>query len=292
MQMTKKNREKKEIFFIFAGLKLIEIVDKDIEKSHTFVGVNLLLIHKHDDMKKLFLFIYFAGVLAFFGYSQTLSVLDTVGNVLANDSYYNTNGTPTDDEIVTYLFVKNNTANPVSVLVKKAEISVQENSINMFCWGLCFAPQVFIAPEPKVIEGNAVNELDFSGHYVPNGARGVSVIRYTFFVTENPNDSVCVNVTFSAFPLGVANATAKPKLSAAFPNPATSFVNFNVSGTGHGTATLVVRNILGSVVRELNVTGFEGKVRVETAGLNDGVYFCSMLVNGEATATRKIVVRH
>jgi hypothetical protein len=178
------------------------------------------------------------------------------------------------------------------VKVKKAEISLVANSINMFCWGLCFSPEVFISPDPKTIEGNAVNEIDFSGHYVPNGAKGVSVIRYTFFLTENPNDSVCVNVTYTAFPLGVESLTGKPTLSNAYPNPANNHVNFNVNGTGAGMSSVEVRNLLGSLVREINVTGNSGKITFETSDLPEGVYFCSLLVNGESTATRKIVVRH
>lgn len=243
-------------------------------------------------MKKLLLLVYFAGIVAFFGYSQSLSVMDTTGAVLANDSYYNTNGTPTDDEMVTFLWVKNNTANPVSVMVKKTEISLLENSINMFCWGLCFAPSVYVSPDPKTIDGNAVNELDFSGHYVPNGARGIATIRYTFYVTENPNDSVCINVTYSAFPLGVTPPVAKTTLSNAFPNPASSKVNFNLNVVNEGSAQFVVRNILGSVVRQMDVTGYAGKISFEVSDLMDGVYFGSLLLNGETIATKKIVVRH
>jgi hypothetical protein len=242
-------------------------------------------------MKKLFLLVYFASIAAFIGYSQSLSLTDSLGNPIANNGFITKTGLPEADEMVAYAFVKNNTHNPVSVKVRKVEISLVDGSINMFCWGLCFAPGVYESPDPKVIEGDSTNKVDFSGHYVPGGNKGVSVIRYVFFNTENPSDTVCLNVNYSAYPLGVESSKGAPVLSNAYPNPANGHVSFNVAVPEGENSLMVIRNMLGSEVREMAVTGRD-KITFETAGLPVGIYFCALLVNGESKAVRKFVVRH
>jgi len=243
-------------------------------------------------MKKLFLFIYFASIITFIGYSQSLSLLDTLGNPLANNSNFTKSGTPSDDEMVALVYVKNNTQQPLSVKVKKVELSLVDGTINMFCWGLCFAPQVYVSPDSIMIDGDSVNRTDFSGHYIPSSYKGVSVIRYVFFNTANTNDSVCVNISYSAFPLGISNAQGSAVLSNAYPNPANSNVSFNFNVTGSENNSIVIRNILGSVVSAMTLSGNSGKITIDTGDLAEGVYFCSLLINGESTITRKLIIKH
>lgn len=243
-------------------------------------------------MKKFFLFIYLTCIAAYFGYSQlSLSLSDSTGQIPNNSTIVKT-GTPSEDEILTYLFVKNNSADSMPVLVKKVIIDTVPGTINMICWGLCFAPNVYVSPNPKYIKPGRTDSLDFSGHYVPNSQIGVSHIRYVFFNRDNTSDSVCVTVAYSAFPLTAGPSPDKPLLSNAYPNPASDRTTLNYSLPSGSSGTITVRNLLGNVVKELGINPGSGKISINTNDLPDGVYFYTITAAGNSDISRKLIIRH
>jgi hypothetical protein len=241
-------------------------------------------------MKKsllLFCFIYMAALLA---YSQSLQLSDSAGPI-ANNSTRLKYGLPGADEIVSFVFVKNTTTDSISVKVKKVELFAQHGTSNVFCWGLCFSPDVFVSPDPITIHAGETNVTDFSGHYIPTGVLGISTIRYVFFNTNNPSDSVCVNIDFDTYAEGINNLP-DGTLSNAYPNPANNSVSFNYSASQNSDAKLIIRNVLGTIVREVDITNNSGKLSLNTSELADGVYFYSFLVDGKSQVTKKLVIRH
>ncbi|MCX6247895.1 MAG: T9SS type A sorting domain-containing protein [Bacteroidetes bacterium] len=241
-------------------------------------------------MKTYFLTVFFAMTLFYCGYSQSISLADSTGP-LANNANITKQGHNLDDEIASHIFVRNNTDTRIDVIVKKVEISLIPGSMNTFCWGLCFPPDVYVSP-PKTIEANTTDSIDFSGHYNPLTIVGESVIRYVFYNGANPNDSVCVNVTYNALEVGVQNKYAKNTLSGAYPNPANSTVNFEYSLNSGVAGSVIIRNLLGTVVKSSALTGSEGNLSIITGDLPEGIYFYSLDVDGKALTTRKLIVRH
>jgi hypothetical protein len=241
-------------------------------------------------MKKVLLFVFFAITGFHSGFSQTLTLSDSTGP-LANNSNISRNGHVNDDEIVCHVFVTNTTPDPIDVIVKKVEINVVSGSVNTFCWGLCFPPNIYQSP-PFAVNGNRTDSVNFSGHYNPTGFVGTTLIRYVFFEQSDPSDSVCVNVTYNALEVGVLNPSAKNILSGAYPNPANSIVNFDYCLSTENAGSVVIRNLLGSVVRKSVLTGTEGKLALFTGDLPEGIYFYSLDVEGKALITRKLIVRH
>jgi hypothetical protein len=241
-------------------------------------------------MKKsllLFCFAYMAGILA---YSQSLQLSDSTGPI-ANNATILKQGLPDAEEIVSFVFIKNNTANPKAIKVKKVEVMAIHGTTNVFCWGLCYSPDIFVSPDSIVVDAGATNTTDFSGHYSPVGVVGISTIRYVFFDIDNPTDTVCVNINFSTYPQGIKDMS-NVSLSSAYPNPANNSVSFNCSVPQNSDAKLLLRNVLGSVVREIDINGNSGKLNVNTSDLADGVYFYTFLVNGNSEVTKKLVIRH
>jgi len=239
-------------------------------------------------MKKLLLIVYLLGIFAYVGYSQSLTLSNESGPV-ANGSTVNVTGLPTDDEIVVELNVTNTTSTAIPVMCKKVETSMVPGTASLFCWGLCFAPNVYVSPDPITIEGNTTNETDFSGHYLPSGFSGMSTICYVFFDERNPLDSVCANVNFQAYPLGIGVPSAGTSVSA-YPNPASGNVTFSFSSQSDASA-VVIRNVLGETVREISLSGTAGKVSFNAGDLTSGIYFYSLVVNGNIAATKKLIVR-
>jgi hypothetical protein len=243
-------------------------------------------------MKKLFLFIYLVGIAGYFGYSQiSLSLSDSTGPLANNATIYKY-GTPLDDEILAYVFVKNNSADAIPVVVKKVVIDTVPGSINMFCWGLCFGSNVYISPNPISVAAGVTDSSNFSGHYVPNLHSGVSKLRYVFFSRSNPLDSVCVNVVYSAFPVGMEARVEKAVISNAYPNPANSSTTITYSLPGAASGSVMIRNLLGTTVKEITLEANSGKLSLSTGDLPEGVYFYSLIVNGKTDASKKLIIRH
>jgi Secretion system C-terminal sorting domain len=242
-------------------------------------------------MKKIVLFVVFSITTFCYGYSQSLALADSTGH-LANNANVTRQGHNMDDEIACYFFVRNTTSSPIDVMVKKVEFNLVSGSMNTFCWGLCFPPNVYISPTPVTVNALTTDSIDFSGHYNPLSFAGASMIRYVFFVQSNPNDSVCVNVTYDALYVGINNHTVKTILSGAYPNPANSTVNFDYSLNTENEGSVIIRNLLGSVVKKSVLIRAEGKLSIFTGDLPEGIYFYSLDVDGKTMITRKLIVRH
>jgi hypothetical protein len=241
-------------------------------------------------MKKYLLLFCLTGITVLLTYSQSLQLSDSAGPI-ANNSTRIKYGSPSADEIVSYVFVKNTTANPIPVKVKKVPLIALHTTFNSFCWVLCWSPEVFVSPDSIVIDAGRTDSTDFSGHYIPNGVVGISTIRYVFFNTNNPTDTVCVNIDFDTYPSGIHNLT-NASLSGAFPNPADNMVSFTYSVPQISCAKIIIRNVLGSVVKEVDITNNSGKLSFSTSELENGVYFYTFLVNGNSQVTKKLVIRH
>jgi hypothetical protein len=241
-------------------------------------------------MKKYLLLFCLTVIAALFTFSQSFQLSDSTGP-LANNATVVKYGLPSADEIISYVFIKNTTASPIAVKVKKVELMALHGTMNLYCWGLCYTPEIFVSPDSIVIDPGMTNTTDFSGHYLPNGMVGISTIRYVFFDINNPSDTVCVNIDFSTYPQGIKDLRGV-SLSSAYPNPVDDMVNFSVSAPQGSDAKLIIRNLLGSVVRETAIDGTTGKLTINTSDLAEGVYFYTFFVNGNSRVTKKLVIRH
>ncbi|MDP4280799.1 MAG: T9SS type A sorting domain-containing protein [Bacteroidota bacterium] len=242
-------------------------------------------------MKKLLLFFSLILFSAIFAYSQTsLTLSDSTGPIANNSTVYKL-GNKDADEIVTHAFVTNNSSTAIKVRVKKVETYLTAGTMNVFCWGECYSPSVYVSTDTKTINPGRTDSLDFSGHVMPSGVSGYEIIRYVFYDDNNPADSVCMNVYYSHFPLGISEAV-RAILSGAYPNPAKETVSFNYSVPSGINSSVVIRNILGSIVKEAEPESLSGKITFNTQDLPDGVYFYSLVINGKSQFTKKLVVNH
>jgi hypothetical protein len=225
-----------------------------------------------------------------FAFAQSLEIWHD-GELIENDYTLYIQGEPTAGEIVIEVDVKNVSSAALDVICKKYEVEVIPSTINLFCWGLCFPPFVFESPSPVPIPaGGTVSE--FSGHYTASGNAGVTVMRYTFFVQNNPNDSVCFQTNFLASTVGVGEiGNEKLSVSNAYPNPATSQTSFDyVLPQSASQASIRIHNLLGAVVREAVLTDRSGKATINVSDLNDGVYFYSVIVDNQTIETKRLIV--
>ncbi len=196
--------------------------------------------------------------------------------------------------MVAHVFVTNNTSSGIDVMVKKVIIDTVPGTSNFFCWVLCYPPNIYEPPDAMGLGPNQTNSSSFTGDYDAAGIKGISKIRYVFYIKNHPTDSACVQVFYNAGYLGTDDVYGPGvRFSAAYPNPASSLVSFNYQLPADGSANAFVRvvNLLGEEVANAPLAESNGKLDLPVGDLQKGIYFYSLLVNGESLVTRKLVIR-
>ena len=234
----------------------------------------------------------------------TLLLLAVMGYVSAQSLRFELNGTvysegelivcSTPNEWGEYLQdmqVRNLSSDDLNVLVKKEVVEDLEGVMNYFCWGMCFGPDTYISPNPVAIPANTITEEGaLSLHAMfDEGVFGKVQVKYSAYDERHPEDAVTINVVFHKSGEGVHESPAvyfgKP-----YPNPANSTVSFDYNLSG-GNATAVIYNLVGQEVMRQEINTFEEKMSLSVSELNDGIYFCSVMREGQTFATVKFVVK-
>lgn len=83
----------------------------------------------------------------------------------------------------------------------------------------------------------------------------------------------------------------KVKFGSIYPNPATTHadVNYEVLSS-FGEAKLTVMNLVGTSLFENTISSNSKKVRINTSGLDSGVYMVQFIVDGKKVDTKKLLV--
>lgn len=92
---------------------------------------------------------------------------------------------------------------------------------------------------------------------------------------------------------GDTDLTKSIEFSNPFPNPANqqTRINFQLP-SDNSEARVMLRNLLGSVVKDFKVRGVETRLFINTADLNSGLYFYSVMFENRILFTKKLIVRH
>jgi len=199
---------------------------------------------------------------------------------------------PQEFELVAHMSVKNVSSETLTLLCRKIELEVVPGTSNVFCWGICYAPSVYLSPLTVVL-GPGETTDEFSGHYMPNLIEGMNKMCYSFFPESSPNDSTYFYVDFwSTESVGISEPSNNSVfVSNPYPNPATSQVTFDYNlPEGTQSAVINIHNLLGAKVKEIIISGFNGKTTIDVNDLNDGIYFYSVNVDNEILETKRLVV--
>lgn len=193
-------------------------------------------------------------------------------------------------EIIQHMEIRNLTAEPMKVMIEKEIIQDLDGVMNSFCWGMCFGPDVFVSPEAVEILANSLNtdELSFHALY-DEDVFGDVIIKYYAYEERTPNDRISIIVRFRKSGVGV-DEMSSVYFGQPYPNPAHSTVSFDYNLSG-SNATAVIFNLMGQEVMRQEINTFDGKLSMPVADLNDGIYFCTVIRNGQTFATVKFVVK-
>ena len=199
-------------------------------------------------------------------------------------------------EIAFAMNVINNGSEAVSLTCERTVVSITDGASNNFCFGNCFPDNVsstVVAIEPisSMDPDSPYYPYEFSAHFkpydpmtwemLPEGAE--LTVQYTF--TERGGEPMTFEFYFRYDTSSVDENVSK-LFSNAYPNPASNFVNFDCEMQN---ATIAIYNMMGQEVIRQDVN--DSHVSINVSDLTDGIYFYSILVNGEAVKTSKLVVR-
>ena len=192
-------------------------------------------------------------------------------------------------EFIQELQLRNMTGSDLNVVVEKEIITAPEGSSNYFCWGQCFDPSVYVSRAVPMPAGSVSGGGEPSFHYVPVTMTDFASIKY-YAYDEGSNERISVVVVYNSLE-GVGDHSAACTLSHAYPNPASSMVRFDygLSSTDH--AVLSIYNLLGQEVMSQELNGIQGQACISVANLTEGIYFCNLMVNGQAVKTEKFIVK-
>ncbi|MBR4391632.1 MAG: T9SS type A sorting domain-containing protein [Bacteroidales bacterium] len=220
------------------------------------------------------------------------------GTVYANNEVVLCEAAPNSiGEMVMEMQLRNLTSEALQVIVEKEYIDIVEGTSNSFCWGLCFDESVFISPRPYELEAGAVSEhgiLSFHYQLDPTYSGtdllvGTTIIKYYAYPASNPDDKTCIEVHFRYNPENVAENNVQ--IGKAYPNPASTQIQFDFKGQLHNNIKAVVYNLLGQEVKSTIVNGVQGKVVITLDDFQSGIYFCSFFMDGEMVKTEKFIVK-
>lgn len=197
-------------------------------------------------------------------------------------------------DFVTHII--NNGDAAVTVTCERTIISITEGAGNNFCFGNCFPDdvsftEVTIDPISGIDPNMPYYPYEFSAHFkpydpmtwemLPEGAE--LTVQYTF--TERGGEPMTFEFYFRYDTSSVDENVSK-LFSNAYPNPASNFVNFDCEMQN---ATIAIYNMMGQEVIRQDVN--DSHVSINISDLTDGIYFYSVIVNGDAVKTSKLVVR-
>lgn len=80
------------------------------------------------------------------------------------------------------------------------------------------------------------------------------------------------------------------KFNNLFPNPATTYAAMNYACESDN-AKIILQNVLGSIIHEYEIDNTKDRLIIDTENLKAGVYFYTLLIDGEGLATKKLVVK-
>lgn len=222
---------------------------------------------------------------------RNISLTDADGNLFDN-TVVTKMGSP-NEEILSDIFVKNNSGNPMSVKLQKIENFKVESSMNVMCWGMCYGPTTYISSDSILIDGGAVNENDFSGHYTSSNT-GISSITYKFFDIDNPGDFANFTVLYNVSGVGINNYQENINISNVYPNPVinNAYFDYDFTKVNNSQNNVVISNLLGEVIENVKINDLKGKFIYNTSNLKNGIYFFSIVSENRLVNTKKIIVNH
>ena len=221
---------------------------------------------------------------------STIQLSTSDEGTLENEQIITVEGTVDSSLLVSHITVTNTGNDTIDILARRVENNLVEETVNYFCWGLCYS-NVVDTSSVAVTLNPAESTGEFQGDYEPYGHSGTTSVSYYFYEKGNPSNETGVEVHYKVEASAIGDDPLVSDLKV-YPVPADEFVNIEMESPGDNIAQLRLSNLAGSVVRKFENTTDKGKIRLNTKDLKNGIYLLSIISDTEIISTRKIIVSH
>lgn len=236
-------------------------------------------------MKKIFAI--FMLSLGFSAYAQSLQLKHDGQLIHNNDTIVAM--VSAKGEVNTFVEYANVINDDVFFKVRKEEISVDPNHIITFCvGGQCYSGnqsiELFLTEGGSVTIDNTAEVFHSTLNY--SSASGSSLVKYTFFNTDDEGDATSFYVHY--VPGTGVNSQEQEVALSAYPIPASTGVNISYKTNGNGQ--LVIRDLTGRDLYRQDVNA-KGKTFVNTSSFAPGIYFYGIEKNGRMICSKKMMIK-
>ena len=224
-------------------------------------------------------------------FAQSFIASDSVGVNVSNNGNIIINGNANTSTIKTLIKITNTSALTNNLKVRRNILSMTTGSVTSFCWaGGCFGPNIS-NPTNILIIAAGEDSIAFEADFYPTGYEGTSTVTYTFFNKYDANDSIKINIIYNISVSGINDIILNNNISKAYPNPASSSVNFSYKLDYNKTGYITIHNILGEQVKKVNISAANnGEINISTSELKTGAYFYSFFINEKSIKTGKLII--
>jgi hypothetical protein len=230
-------------------------------------------------------------LLAFIAISTTFNVC---AQNIALSNYVQTVSDPGNTTMLESFVQLDNTGSfPIDVICERIINYIPANMDELFCFGaFCNPPSTSITTYSTTLQGGGRNNT-FKADVIPNGNCGNASLHYRFFDQNDPADSIGITLNFEFCSVGLSENSNNFGLSRPLRNPADQFTVFSYNlNSNEPNDKLFVFNMLGSLVKTMDVAGKNGSIVLSTAELKPGVYFVSYVNQNKIKNSYKLVVDH
>jgi hypothetical protein len=218
------------------------------------------------------------------GYSQQVLVLLYENRELSQNEIIKINTIDPEYGIMKFpLAVKNISSSDIQVKVRRSEISTVEGSINYFCFGNCYIPEISESSEAVTISAGGIVDI-FYADYEPGKEKGTSEIHYHFFDINNVKNPTSVIAKFSDTDTGIEDIS-----SSGYVNIWSSQDIVSVSYCLHEDKILIISDISGKTIKkQLLKAGVKTEILPTT--FPKGIYIYSVQGKKELSFAGKFII--
>src|SRR5258708_8438654 len=166
-------------------------------------------------------------------------------------------------ELLAKATIVNTPGNPIPVRVLRTNTSLAAGHNSYFCWGTnCYTPSTFLSPVFILAPGDSNNLLAYA---MPNGTNGTDLVNYQVYDTANATtDKISIDFTYDfATGINVLHSSDNYMNCAQSNIDDATTVTYNITNFKDGK--FIIRNLLGSVVREIPLFEKQGVLSVYTS---------------------------
>lgn len=238
-------------------------------------------------MKKAFFTLILLAVVTLMS-AQTLQ-FEHDGHVYGNGETIISPFNEAFQEYVTELNIRNLTNHDMNIIVEQDVLEAAPGIMMQLCWGLCMVGNEHVVSHPVAVPAQTLSEDIVSLHCsFLEGETGVVKAIYHAYDESDPDNKISLIVLY-----GQTASTPEYTFNVgqAYPNPASTQVQFTLQGNNNDNIEAVVYNLLGQEVKSQIISGRQNRVIIAVDDLEAGIYFCRFSINGAVAKTEKFIVK-